>query len=417
METYLRPPIQVPFDSLYLDPNNPRLYPDDPPGYDDVQKLLDPELQKLLETRVEEEFGVDALMQAVIGNGWMPIDAIVVWEHPNGSQHNIVLEGNRRTVTLRQVRTRLPKEQQKLERMRERRTRVAQHDLDAQERLVERLERIIEDTTEITVLPLDAANQSELEHKLPRVLAVRHISGAKDWGNYAQDLWLLQRYDQLFEDTFPGEATRWEPSLVAQVADEASLTKVTAKRQLMAASTFSHFKIEFEDDLPGDDEFRPSDYYLFENIVKKPWLREQFALSENDLNLPEDSERVLFEWVFKLERPRTADDNENVFYRHENVLLWEKIKRYDDVHGTAFAKRFDVEHPENAPRMMEVEADYRAHMARKKPGDVLENLLNHLGTINEATIEAEGMFLQEQLKRLEKRTKRLLRMITAAEAA
>jgi len=417
METYLRPAIDVPFESLYLDPNNPRLAPDDPPGYENVDKLFDQELQKFLHKRVEEEFGVDELMQAVVGNGWMPIDAIVVWEHPDGSERNVVLEGNRRTVTLRKIRDRLPKEQLKVERMHSGRTRVAKHDLRNQERLVAMLERIIADTAMISVLPLDASSQDELTHKLPRVLGVRHIAGPKGWGNFAEDLWLLQRYDLLFEDEFPGQDLRWEPSIVERVADEASLGKTKAKRQLMAASAFSHFKAEFDDELPSDDEFASSDYYLFENIVKKPWLREQFGLGENDLHLPEEAESVLFEWVFKLPRPRSASNNENIFYRHENVLLWEKIKRYDDDHGTAFAKRFDVENPGTAPRMREVEADYLAHMARKKPGDVLENLLNHLGTISEASIEEEGEFLERQLKRLEKRTQVLLRMITAAEAA
>jgi hypothetical protein len=45
MDTYLRPAIEVPFDSLYLDPNNPRLAPDNPPGYDEPDKLFDLELQ------------------------------------------------------------------------------------------------------------------------------------------------------------------------------------------------------------------------------------------------------------------------------------------------------------------------------------------------------------------------------------
>jgi hypothetical protein len=417
VDTYLRPAIEVPFDSLYLDPNNPRLAPDNPPGYDEPDKLFDLELQEFLERRVEEEFGVEELMQAVVGQGWMPIDAIVIWEHPNGSNRNVVLEGNRRTVTLRRIRGRLAKERQKLTRMREGRTRVAQRDLRAQEQLVEQIERVIADTVILSVLPLDAANRDELEHKLPRVLAVRHITGAKGWGNYAEDLWLLQRYDQLFSDAFPGEDLRWEPSIVARVADEATLTPVKAKRQLMASSAFSHFKAEFDDLLPEGEEFKPGDYYLFENIIKKPWLRTQFGLGTNDLHLPADRERVLFDWVFKLPRPRSADESENTFYRHENVLLWEKMKRYDDDHGTAFAQRFDVESHESAPRMHEVEADYRGHMARTKPGDVLESLLRQLGSINEETIEREGEFLAEQMRHVDRRVQTLLRMIEAAGAA
>lgn len=417
MDTYLRPAIDVPFDSLYLDPNNPRLAPDDPPGYDQPEKLFDKELQTFLEKRVEEEFGIDELMQAVVGQGWMPIDAIVVWVHPDGSKRNVVVEGNRRTVTLRRIRDRLPKEQAKLERMREGRTRVAPRELDAQEQLITQLKHIVEDTTALSVLPLDAANREELETKLPRVLAVRHITGAKGWGNYAQDLWLLQRYEQLFAEAFPGKELRWETGVIASVADEASLKTTSAKRQLMSQSTFSHFKARFDDLLPNGEEFKDSDYYLFENIVRKPWLREQFGLGMSDLQLPEDREQVLFDWVFKLPRGRKASENHNVFYRHENVLLWEKIKRYDDQHGTAFAKRFDPEDPASAPRFLEVEAEYMAHMVRTKPGDVLEGLLQQLGSINEATIENEGVFIAEQLKRVEKRIQTLLRMVDVAEAA
>lgn len=416
MDTYLRPAIDVPFDSLYLDPNNPRLAPDDPPGYEEPDKLFDPELQKFLEQRVEEEFGVEELMQAVVGQGWMPIDAIVIWEHPDGSNRNVVLEGNRRTVTLRRIRERLAKEQQKLTRQREGRTRVAQRDLRAQEQKVAQIERVIADTTRLSVLPLDAANREELEHKLPRVLAVRHITGVKVWRNYAEDLWLLQRYDQLFGDEFPGEDHRWEPSIIARVADEATLTPLKAKRQLVASSAFSHFKAEFDDLLPEGGQFRDSDYYLFENIVKKPWLRDQFGLGTNDLHLPADRERVLFDWVFRLPRPRSADESDNTFYRHENVILWEQMKRYDDDHGTSFAQRFDVENHESAPRMRKVEADYRAHMARTKPGDVLEGLLRQLGSINEETIEQEGEFLAQQMRLVDKRVQTLLRMIEAAGA-
>jgi hypothetical protein len=59
MDTYLRPAIDVPFDSLFLDANNPRLAPDDPPGYEDPEKLFADELQTYLENRVEQEFSVD----------------------------------------------------------------------------------------------------------------------------------------------------------------------------------------------------------------------------------------------------------------------------------------------------------------------------------------------------------------------
>ena len=418
METYLKEPTTVPFDSLYLDPNNPRLAPEDPPGYQDAKKLLDKKLQKVLSERAEEAFDLDALEDAVIGQGWMPIDAILIWEHPDASNQHVVVEGNRRIATLRtRIRVRLPKEREKLEKMENGRKRYSKHDIAEQKALVESLERVIADTENIPVVPIDATTPEELEKKLPRVLAVRHITGAKEWGNYAEDLWLLKRYEDLFEDKHPGDDLRWEQDIIAQVAHEASLGPVKTKRQLRAASAFSHFQRDFEDDLPAGEEFGPSDYYLFEQIVAKRFPREQFELGEDDLHIPSNREEVLFKWVFTKPRGNSADENENIFYRHENISLWDKIKRYDDQHGTGFAGRFDVDDPDSAPSMHSVEADYLAHKARRQPVDVLESLVGQLDAINAGTIRAEGDFLKGYLEQVQERTDKLLAMVEASEKA
>src|SRR5207244_7321305 len=113
----------------------------------------------------------------------------------------------------------------------------------------------------------DADSVAELQRKMPRVLAVRHVIGVKVWGNYAEDLWLLKRYEMLFEEQFRGKELFWDNDLVNRVAREASLGRTKAKRKLQAASCYSHFKAEFEDQLPGDEEFATTDYYLFENIA------------------------------------------------------------------------------------------------------------------------------------------------------
>ena len=64
-------------------------------------------------------YDVSPLEQAILGQGWMPIDAMVVWTYPTDPGRHIVVEGNTRTVTLRRLRDRLPKEQAKLARMRD----------------------------------------------------------------------------------------------------------------------------------------------------------------------------------------------------------------------------------------------------------------------------------------------------------
>jgi hypothetical protein len=221
-----------------------------------------------------------------------------------------------------------------------------------------------------------------------------------------------------YEQEYPGRTVRWDPDLIRQIADEASLSSTKTKQKLQAASCFSHFHAEFEDKLPGDEEFSPGtrDYFLFENIVKSRWLRGQFSMGEDDRHLPKEKEQVLFDWTFKYPRGRTADENPNVLERHQNLQEWERIKRYDDQHGTAFAQRLDVEHPDDAPRFAQIQADYLAHKSRTKPVEVIENLLQQLGSIDTETIMSEGTFLEHQLQRLQERTGTLLRMVQVAAA-
>ncbi len=418
METYLRREISVPIEKLYPDPNNPRLAMDESPGYQNVAGLFDETTRKrIFEELGDSAYDVDGLVEAVVGQGWMPIDRIIVWQHPDDQERYVVVEGNRRRLALERVRgAELDKARKKLARMQGKSTTYPAQQVEQQQELVTHLEAIMADTNTLAVVPINAATVEELEHKLPRVLAVRHITGAKEWGNYAEDLWLLNRFHQLYDDKHGGPASFWDPGTIQQVAEEASLSEVKAKRQLKAASWFSHFRAEWEESLPADEEFKKTDYYLFENISRKPTVRQWLNIDDNALTLPPEAEKVLFEWVFAKPRGKTADDNENVFYRHENVLLWDQMKRYDDDNGTAFAARFDVENPDDAPTMHEVEAEWLMHKARKKPHALLDDLLRRLGDITADTLATEGRVLRKQLEQVADYASKYIKMIDAAEA-
>lgn len=418
MESYLRTPVPVAIEQLYPDPNNPRLALEDAPGYQDVPALFDEVTRK----RIFQELGdaaydVEGLVEAIVGQGWMPIDRIIVWQHPDDAERYVVVEGNRRRLALERLRgAELDKARKKLARMQGKSTTYPAQQVDQQRELVAHLEAIAADTDKLEVVPINAATIEQLEHKLPRVLAVRHITGAKVWGNYAEDIWLLNRFHQLYVDKHGKPATFWDPEIIHQVADEASLSEVKAKRQLKAASWFSHFRAEWEDELPEDEEFKKTDYYLFENISRKPSVRQWLDVDDNALTLPSEAEKVLFQWVFAKPRGKTADDNPNVFYRHENVLRWDQMKRYDDENGTAFASRFDVENPDDAPTFQEVEAEWLMHKARKKPHAILDDLLRRLGEITADTLATEGRVLRVQLEQVSDYASKYIKMIDAAES-
>src|SRR4051812_36767121 len=132
MEKFLEKQIKVPFSSLYLDPNNPRLAVEEPPGYDDAKHLFDDELQRSLTIRVKETYDVSGLETAIKNQGWMPIDNIVVWRHPSFGDRYVVVEGNTRIVALRGFRERLDLEKKKLDRLKQGRKVLAKRDIAEQ---------------------------------------------------------------------------------------------------------------------------------------------------------------------------------------------------------------------------------------------------------------------------------------------
>jgi hypothetical protein len=421
MDIYLYPDkLEVPLDHLWPDPNNPRLALEEAPGYTDPAKLFDePTRARIFEELGEQAYNVDDLVDAIVGQGWMPIDNIIVWQHPADHEREVVVEGNRRRLALERIRTDvLPKEQRKLKRMQGKAATYPKNQLEAQAETVARLERIVKDTTILPVVRIAADSVEELERKLPRILAVRHIAGTKEWGNYAEDLWLLHRYQQLFEDKHgDGKGIFWDDDVIGKVADEATLSAMKAKWQLKSANWFSHFRAEWEDRLPEGEEFQKTDYYLFEQISRKPWVRSQLGVTDSAMVLPEQAEEALFEWDFKLPRTKTADTNPNKFFRHENITLWDQMNRYDQDNGTSFAMRYDVEKPEDAPPMAELHAAYLTHKAQRKPHAVIDDLLQRLSDLTAEQLATEGQIFRVQLERLRDEATTFLKMIDAAEGS
>ena len=93
------------------------------------------------------------------------------------------------------------------------------------------------------------------------------------------------------------------------------------------------------------------------------------------------------------------------------------MKRYDDKHRTGFASRFDTRNPADAPTMNAVEADYLAHKARRKPQEVLDELIRRLSEIPAESLRTEGEFLKGQLTRARDQCDQFLDMIVSAEEA
>jgi hypothetical protein len=412
MKTDLGKPLSVPFENIALDPNNPRVAPEDRPGYEKPDRIFASAVQQALTTRVEEVYDVQQLEHAVITQGWTPIDAILVWEHHKKKGHYVVVEGNTRTVVLRRIRTRLPKETEKLKRMQSKAKQYAKKELEDQRRLVEDLKQIVEDTKELRVVPVIAASPDELEKKLPRLLGVRHVTSAMHWKPYATNLYMLSLYEKLFEERFPGQELALKSELIDIVGGLVSTNATKTRRNIQAASAFSHLKARFEDRLSDGDSFGPDDQYYLENILANRYAQDKFQFGKDDLTLSPEMEDVLFKWAFRYPRG-DAEESKNVFRKAEDIRRWAQMKRYDDQNATNFASRLDVEKPDEAESMSTLELAFLERQRSTSPIDVIRSLVDKLGKLEAEKLLAQASHLRPLLDRIVTQSQSFINAIDA----
>lgn len=396
----------VSFDRLYLDPNNPRTPGGHSTGYEDHQKLFDDKLQeKLVELLLAQQ--LDSLMDSFMGSGWMPVDRPIVWEHPEVRGKYVVVEGNRRLATLRMLRKELEKQKAKFEKLK----KIAGPNPDQKIALldkkaeVEKLKLLCKKTDEIEVVPLVCEDPEAVQEKLMRVLAVRHINGAKEWGAYAQDQWMFTRYTQLFEDSFPDKEIALEQELVNQVAAEASVGKGRSKQTIRAIRAFNKFKAIWEVELPDGEEFTgKGDYYAFQCIVKDPWVREQFGMGKEDVVLSEEGEKALFTWMFKEPHNNLkVKENKNLWPAARAADEWGRLKKYDTENGTTYSKKYCIDEPEKATaRMDRLVSKMSLHESEGEPIAVVNELTEKLQKLTNEQLENGGGSLVDSLKLLKK---------------
>lgn len=388
MSIDLKPPMKVSLDRLYLDPNNPRLAADVRPGYEKPALIFDDGVQERLESRLRETYkGVRALGKSIVSMGWVPVDPMLVWEHPRKKGHYVVLEGNTRTAVLRGIRRDLAREKSRLARAK-RNAFVDPEALREQETRVGRYERVVQATRELEVLPVAAKGPQDLAQSLPRLLGVRHLSHAQKWRPYATNLYVFTVYRQLFDETYGTGAVRLDDALLHQCAELVSLSAWKVRRSVQAVLAFNHFRTEYEDRLPAGERFSDDDQSYFLALLDPGHAREEFGYRDDTLWLAPDKEDVLFRWAFA--RPRGGEGpNRNVLRSADDVRLWSRMSRYDERHHTRFARQLDVTRPDKARPMAEVELEFMAHRAEQSPLETMQSLVKTLKETEVETVRAQ----------------------------
>jgi hypothetical protein len=420
MTKYLDDPIAVPFERIYLDPNNPRIAPDDRPGYDDPDVLFDDDHQAGLEATLEGIYeDYEELKEAIITQGWVPIDAIIVWEHPKKKGWYVVVEGNTRTLTLRKIRRELEEARTRLAGLQAaKRLSAAEKETMAELKVrVAELEAIVEDTEELTVYPVSAASPEEVQEILPRLLGVRHITHAQSWKPYPEGLYILQLYEDLFVKTHgPKAKFVLDKDLVKKVAQEVSQDEKKARKNIQSAYAFRHFEAEYGEKIKATGTpLTKGDHYYFSLILDNRYAADQFRFGKDDLRLSNKMEEVLYKWAFS--KPRNGEANQNVFYKAENIRQWNAMKTYDNKHKTNFAAQIEVEKPDDPPQggFRQLELEFLQHKASHSPVETIAALIAALKKLNVENMESQGSHLREMLGQMVQRGEEVIDMIDAVD--
>lgn len=413
MKNDLKTKKNVPLSKIFFDPNNPRIAPDERIGYEDPEQVFDPDVQADLFLRIQDVYDVESLEEAVVEQGWVPIDSILVWEHPKKKGNYIVVEGNTRTAVLRRIRQRYEKASSKLARMEKKVKQYPSDEIAKQRDDVKALKKIIADTEDLEVVPVDADTPEELEAKLPRLLGVRHIKHAQQWKPYAENRYILSLYTKLFREKYGDKIElKLEPDMVQRVAKKVSLSERKTRQRIQTAAAFGRFRRHYDDKLPKGETFRDDDQYYFQNILERKYPSEQFEFGTTDLHLSEEMEQVLFKWAFSKPRPR-GGDNPNVLRIAEDTRLWDQIKQYDDRNQTSFHTGLDVNNPDSATSMEQIEASYLEHKVNSSPVNTVERLLEKFRKLPADALMAQASFLRPMIQELKDKSENYLKMLNA----
>jgi len=248
--------ININLDNIYLDPNNPRF---------SDNKILVPE-NKIIEDKVQKktfekmlDFDIDSLIKNIELNWFLKIDRIIVrkikWTEKD---KYVVIEWNRRISALKTIK----KDNYN--------------------------DEILKSIEEIEVLLYEWDSESITWF----LQWIRHISWIKEWTPYQQAV--------LLEKTISDEKIS-----ITKAWEKYWLWRQISARLLRTLKALNNFK--------EDDEYweyaKNNHFSIFEEILKKPVLKEYFGWNDSEQKFKnENNIKMFYDWIQKWIISSAVDD-------------------------------------------------------------------------------------------------------------
>lgn len=184
-------PREVSPDDLLLDPNNPRLRTDDfKTQIEDPVVISKEDVQRSLMRRIsEDEHEVAPLMESIRNQGFVELDALLV-RRLSGGRKFVVVEGNRRTAAIKRL-------------------------LAEKGGLSTKVERSLR---RLPVKEIVCEDPSQEQQVVDSIVALRHISGPKDWEPMQRAYAVYNAYARQYRSRFGSNGLTCSDRVIREVA-------------------------------------------------------------------------------------------------------------------------------------------------------------------------------------------------------
>lgn len=249
----------IPFEKIYLDPNNPRFWTEKTNRAIPDKKIPDSNVQTDAFKAIENH-GIQELVDSILRNGFLPMDRIVVRPIDEHDDKYVVVEGNRRFCALMLLRKRISE------------GIIAEDGISE-----EYLEGLKQETDSLKVLVYQGGD-TDISWLLQ---GVRHISGIREWK--------------------PAQRAR----LVAdQIDNERIGLRAAGQRFGLSAQAVGRLYRSYKalEQMRDDEEFRDkarNDYFtLFEEAIRNKHVKGWLGWDEQTKRFTnEDNLQQFYSWI------------------------------------------------------------------------------------------------------------------------
>jgi ParB-like nuclease domain. len=274
---------RVSIRSLYLDPNNFRIIhePDQNPVSDADAKNRDVRQRTMRLLCGDKNQNIQDLIESFKANGYLRVDQILVRELPDGGY--LVVEGNRRIAALK----------------------FLQYEFENKGIDLGQL------TPEIfSQVPVVLYTDGDEVHHLT-LMALKHISGNRKWGewNQAQLLETLHKIHGLDEE---------------EICRRIGISKVELRRSLRALALLAEYQVS-----DYGDQFNESMFPIFRHAVRSAALKNWLGWDDSDRHTHNIGNRDFFFSLLSREPMEEQEDDGSVGYGSK--YLDPVITRRDDI--------------------------------------------------------------------------------------